>query len=283
MVGTLAGFAENTVAVLNAVRDAVAAHAEGDAPKPKGLVKKVFKEMKTACNNITKLIRAVRRCEEIATLIKQRVLIPGKNVLPRHTDEDMAVLNNRSGETLEEWYERNKEFLSSAKLRPSDSDIVIFGRRREYLPAQFKGEDRELMSEFSELLQVINRIIGPYRAKPLINGWAAASSWKIDWEFPSVNARGLEYWERIAAMDILQIAADGKISRFRECRLCSRWFIAKTAHQAFDSEKCRQKHLAQSPQYKAKRARYMREKYRPEEKQREQRSKTLAKRARAGR
>ena len=57
------------------------------------------------------------------------------------------------------------------------------------------------------------------------------------------------------------------ILRFRQCRRCSRWFYALTNHQTYCSTKCRQKDHADNPVFRAKRATYMRETWRPQERE----------------
>jgi hypothetical protein len=74
--------------------------------------------------------------------------------------------------------------------------------------------------------------------------------------------------------------ADGqpRIFRFRKCRECQGWFYALTEHQLFCRESCRKRYASHSPEFKKKRADYMREKYRPAEKERDLRDLRLAKR-----
>lgn len=57
--------------------------------------------------------------------------------------------------------------------------------------------------------------------------------------------------------------------RIRQCRQCNRWFYAITDHQQHCSAACRQKFHASSSEFRAKRAKYMKERYRPEERRRE--------------
>lgn len=69
----------------------------------------------------------------------------------------------------------------------------------------------------------------------------------------------------------------GEIGRFRNCEECGKWLFAVTEHQKYCSEKCRMRHISHSPQFREKRARYMRERYRP---QLEERAKRLDSRKR---
>jgi hypothetical protein len=70
-------------------------------------------------------------------------------------------------------------------------------------------------------------------------------------------------WERWAVGVLLALAKKpGELSRIRRCLECSQWFAAIRGHQQFCGEPCRRRHTAQDPEFKEKRARYMREKYR---------------------
>jgi hypothetical protein len=62
----------------------------------------------------------------------------------------------------------------------------------------------------------------------------------------------------------------GTLWKLMDCRECGLWFSAAAAHQQFCSDKCRVRHASHSEQAKAKRARYMRERYRPTIKKQEQ-------------
>ena len=78
--------------------------------------------------------------------------------------------------------------------------------------------------------------------------------------------------------EILDYLQQGLLGRLRVCDKpdCKRWFFAITNHQRYCAEACRMRHVAQSQSFKEKRARYMREKYRPQIKQLEERAKQLA-------
>src|SRR5215813_1240294 len=66
------------------------------------------------------------------------------------------------------------------------------------------------------------------------------------------------------------------IGRIRRCRECKAWFFAVTDHQKFCGDKCRVRCASHSEDFKADRARYMRETYRPQEKERELKAKLEA-------
>lgn len=82
---------------------------------------------------------------------------------------------------------------------------------------------------------------------------------------PVTASRGRwAYWERWAVGVLLNLARKpGELSLVRRCSECSHWFYANRAHQQFCGVACRRRHTAQNPEFKEKRARYMREFYRP--------------------
>ncbi|SRR6266567_4470056 len=88
------------------------------------------------------------------------------------------------------------------------------------------------------------------------------------------------YHESLAAWTFLQEAAEGRIDRFRRCLHCAHWFYAITDHQKYCSPKCRVQEHSQGEGFKRKRARYMREKYRPALREHEASAKRVAGRER---
>jgi len=86
-----------------------------------------------------------------------------------------------------------------------------------------------------------------------------------------------EYMELHMVSYLLEALNKGEISRFRRCSECQKWFYAIRGHQHFCGDVCRRKHEAQNPAFKEKRRTYMRERYRPLQKELEKRSLTLAK------
>jgi hypothetical protein len=82
-----------------------------------------------------------------------------------------------------------------------------------------------------------------------------------------------------AFLAIFELASQGLISRVRKCARpeCNRWFWAKFEHQRFDLKSCQEQTYHLAPEWKAKRALYMR-KARLREKEREQKFQQLHKR-----
>lgn len=80
-------------------------------------------------------------------------------------------------------------------------------------------------------------------------------------------------WEGTTVAHLLKLTErPGEISRFRQCSECHEWFYGVTGHQQFCGDSCRRRHAAQNPEFKEKRRIYMRERYRPMQKELEQRS-----------
>ena len=128
-----------------------------------------------------------------------------------------------------------------------------------------------MRAEGDALLSKLNRQLMRYRWTPAVHRilWLRLEA---GYRRPRQRTRN-DMWENFAVWWLLrQITGDGdtpaSILRFKQCHRCSRWFYAVTNHQTYCSNNCRQKDHADSPEFRAKRARYMREKYRPNEKER---------------
>jgi hypothetical protein len=67
-----------------------------------------------------------------------------------------------------------------------------------------------------------------------------------------------------------------KIRRFRKCLECSAWFYAITDRRMYCGESCRKRNASHNPEFKKKRAEYMRTKYRPEVREQNRRALELA-------
>ena len=92
------------------------------------------------------------------------------------------------------------------------------------------------------------------------------------WHYKSDDERVLNH----SIYLLLNFLMEGQIDTWRKCADCSRWFYARTEHQRYCADRCRRHYSASSPEFKEKRARYMREKYRPFVKACEQRDKQAA-------
>lgn len=80
-------------------------------------------------------------------------------------------------------------------------------------------------------------------------------------------------WEGSVVSHLLELSRKrGELSRFRLCPQCGGWFYAITGHQRFCGDSCRRQNAAQNPEFKEKRRTYMRERYRPLQKELQDRS-----------
>jgi hypothetical protein len=66
---------------------------------------------------------------------------------------------------------------------------------------------------------------------------------------------------------LTEIDRSQRILRYRRCIECEAWFYAIVDRQKFCSEPCRKRNTSHSPEFKKKRAEYMRKKYRPAQKE----------------
>jgi hypothetical protein len=113
---------------------------------------------------------------------------------------------------------------------------------------------------FQRLAQRINAALRSYRWFPQLAFDPDGSMRRLETFDERTEAY---YHENLAVAIFLRELLEGRIDRFRSCLVCDRWFYAMTSHQKYCSSNCRMKDHSQSAQFKAKRARYMREKYRP--------------------
>ena len=164
--------------------------------------------------------------------------------------------------------------LSAGKLPDGDSIVSLEVNDPEL---------RVVSKSYFDRLKEIERLGKRYRWSPTLRGWAFGDG--LAEMFTWRKRTDDENWENWAICWLMKHAASGSsgisesyILRFRQCRQCSAWFYALTDHQHYCKDACRQKFHASSPEFRAKRARYMRERYRPNEKERERRAAASAKR-----
>ena len=126
--------------------------------------------------------------------------------------------------------------------------------------------------EFQETLKQIEQSLKRYRWTPTIrSGDFYGLTERHIW--PKKSAE--DNWENWAVFWLINHAAEGSsgrsqslILRFRRCRQCQTWLYARTKHQEHCSARCRKKLHSESPEFKGKRAKYMRETYRPQQRRR---------------
>jgi hypothetical protein len=146
---------------------------------------------------------------------------------------------------------RRSFFREVCRGQSSDGVMVTAGIKK--LGEGWKGAVREL-----------NKMAGRYRWR-IDLAMLPDSSAFVNTHTPI--ARSKREAEEAAALALLTQFHD-LAERVRRCDECSKWFFADTAWQKYcKTGACRQKHAARSPEFKEKRARYMREKYLPLKKQ----------------
>ena len=129
---------------------------------------------------------------------------------------------------------------------------------------------------YHETLARLEEALKPYQWRSAISGDIDGFHEKLEW---SENIpHGPAHWEHAILRVLLdRINYPGELSRIRRCSDCQNWFYAATSHQRFCGEACRRRYTASCPEFKEKRRNYMKQVYRPQQKQRESRSLALAK------
>jgi hypothetical protein len=167
------------------------------------------------------------------------------------------------------WSSTRNEAASTFPKYEKEMAFGIFSDRKQ----------QALNIEFNDRLKTVRKQMQRYRWSPTIRSGDFLSLKQV---FTWPGRRDSEaFWENFAVFWLMghvsgSLSSPAPILRFRRCRQCSGLFYALTDHQLQCSAKCRQKFHANSPEFRAKRAAYMRERYRPQEKQRDQRQKRLA-------
>jgi hypothetical protein len=134
----------------------------------------------------------------------------------------------------------------------------------------WRQEDGKSFSESldasTHTCNLLNLALQRYRWVPMV--WSQVGRLEAKQRAVTVSAGKWAPWERWAAGMLFTLAnRPGELSRFRRCLECSQWFYAVRGHQQFCGESCRRRHAAQDPTFKEKRAAYMRETYRPLQKE----------------
>jgi hypothetical protein len=134
-------------------------------------------------------------------------------------------------------------------------------------------------SQFVECMREINLLLKHYRWTPKIV--SGAGFYRLD-DFPIWDEGKSSNRENWAVRWLLSQAYQGAgrvpapILRFRQCEECHSWFYAKTDHAIFCSTDCRKKFHSKNPEKKKQRADYMRLRWRPQRREREERTKQIA-------
>lgn len=173
----------------------------------------------------------------------------------------VRLLNMRSSGVAErlalivEAYQRAEQLSEPIRLSPASEGNAQLAKRAKAL--------RELNARLSGYKW--HPAVAPSMERP--------SDLEVSYSFDAANHQ--EATENRAVVYLMRNTA--KIHRIRLCRRpqCRKWFFAVTEHQKYCSENCRKRDAQQGPEFKRKRAEYMK-KYRSEEPERDARSKRLA-------
>jgi hypothetical protein len=136
--------------------------------------------------------------------------------------------------------------------------------------------DKEaLLADTGRILKELNARLAKYKCLPVVRYLASPSRcFDVRFEFlASAEAAASECVAISWLMDHIHA-----VHRIRRCRLaeCGKWYFAVTDHQKYCGDRCRKRDAQQGPEFKRKRAEYMREKYRPHQKELDARAKRLA-------
>jgi len=133
---------------------------------------------------------------------------------------------------------------------------------------------RDLLGSSDSTLALLNTALLRYRWIPLAQG--GIGRFGIT-ERPVTTSTGRwAPWECWAVGQLLRLARKGELSRLRRCTECCQWFYAIRGHQQFCGVSHRRRHTAQDPVFKEKRAAYMRDTYRPLQKELNAKHQTVA-------
>lgn len=133
-------------------------------------------------------------------------------------------------------------------------------------------------SAYVRTLKQIDEALQHYQWRAMVSQESDSGHFQYELHCVANPKSPLGDWEGTVVAHLLKLTEKpGQISRFRRCSECHEWFYGLTGHQQFCGDSCRRRHAAQNPEFKEKRRIYMRERYRPLQKELEQRSMRNAK------
>jgi len=141
------------------------------------------------------------------------------------------------------------------------------------IPEFLDLHERQTASEraYYKALEQLQTALTRYRWRSSVSGDLDGFTEELEWGIEV--ASGYPTWEYAAVRLLLrEMKKAGSVSRFRKCSECRQWFYAATSHQQFCKDACRRRYTSESPEFKEKRRIYMREQYRPQQKEMQQRS-----------
>ncbi len=129
---------------------------------------------------------------------------------------------------------------------------------------------------YFDVIGRLNDALKRYRWQSAIIGDMEGFGEELHWN--NKVQKGDPWWEYAIVRYLLdRTKMPGELSRVRRCSNCRNWLYATTGHQRFCGDVCRRRYTAASPEFKEKRRNYMKQIYRPEQKQKDERSLALAK------
>jgi hypothetical protein len=127
------------------------------------------------------------------------------------------------------------------------------------------GKDWHYDKLFRESLRTSDHTWRQLNAELMRYPWLAVSQggpgkfWLSERSVTSSTGRWAP-WERWAVGTLLNLAKKpGNLSRLRRCPVCLQWFYAIPSHRQFCGNSCYRRDKGQDPEFKEKRATYMRE------------------------
>jgi hypothetical protein len=184
-------------------------------------------------------------------------------------------------EQMSQWADANLVQLLNSRASPMVrrvTKVVELCRKASDLTQQIKLYDQEVIKERWEennrTITELDALIARYKRFPVIRAFHGAGPHLV----VSYEPSGTGSREALRENAALQWLLDNieVVHRIRRCRECRKWFFAVTEHQTFCGTNCRKRHASHSKDFKARRAQYMREEYRPAQKQRDLKAKKLA-------
>ncbi len=173
--------------------------------------------------------------------------------------------------------ERILELLVTAQSHLTDVHSALRTDARSqphFLALNRRRQESELA--YHKTLEQLEGALKRYRWRSTISGDLEGFRETLEWHTKA--ARGDVHWECAIVRILLGLLREpGALARFRKCSNCNHWFYGTTAHQRFCGEVCRRKYVSSSSEFKEKRRIYMREKYRPQQRELEQRSLSVLK------
>jgi hypothetical protein len=137
------------------------------------------------------------------------------------------------------------------------------------------SENRAQRAEYARVLRDLNACLSGYKWHPTLAPYTEQRFYfLVRYGFRTANHE--EKTENQAVEWLMRHIAE--VHRIRRCnrQQCRKWFFAVTDHQKFCGENCRKREAQQGPEFKRKRADYMK-KYRSDEAERDGKAKRLAK------